>query len=826
MNIEKKNLLLSEITENMQYKSKAAPRKKNYPARSNVQSHGRDIRSKYEHIYDQKQVAAIKMKGTYAEFSGMQGFELATKSLENRKSGIRLLNVQIVDGIVKATVFIPEGKEDFFRKRIEQYSTEVTKKNNPKHQDLVGSIENIKLALLESFWTDKQDKLPDTNRIKCEIWLRYEITKNNDEPWCVAEDSFHNICDELGIQVDKTKRILFPERIVKVITANQAELKNLLETCEYITEIKCAESPTVFFTEQDPWEQNEWINDLLQRSSFANTGISICLLDAGINSDHALLKPAILEDGVHTVDSRWNTNDSPLYKGHGTEMAGIALYDDLQSLLESNDNIEVNHSIESVKILPNHGQNSPDLYGAITEQAAYIAEIDHPELKRVLCMAVTTSEQPFHDGRPTSWSASIDELVSAANEDTNRCRLFIVSAGNIEPNYYESHDYPDQLEPVQNPGQAWNAVTVGAYADRIAISQDTYKGYSALAPRDAISPYSTTSVTWDKKWPVKPEVLFKGGNIATNGSDYSSCDDLSFLTTGHRQYSPFSTICATSAATAQAAYFAATIQSVYPDLWPETIRALMVHSAEWTDEMFKQFCPEGRNAPKGKLRNLLRSCGYGIPNLDRAIQCVNNSVNMIVQSELQPFKKGSNGVSMNEMHFHSFPWPKDLLRDLGETEIKLRITLSYYIEPSPGEVGWKDKYRYPSCGLRFDLIRTNESIDEFKYRVNQKAHGEDDEPEENIAAGYKWVLGTQNRDVGSIHSDFLITTAANLCESECIAVYPVGGWWKERSYLGKSDKHVKYSLVVSLSTPEESIDLYTPIITQIAQKITISTPVA
>jgi len=29
------------------------------------------------------------MKGTYAEFSGVRGFELATKSLENRQVGIR-----------------------------------------------------------------------------------------------------------------------------------------------------------------------------------------------------------------------------------------------------------------------------------------------------------------------------------------------------------------------------------------------------------------------------------------------------------------------------------------------------------------------------------------------------------------------------------------------------------------------------------------------------------------------------------------------------------------------------------------------------------------
>ena len=48
----------------------------------------------------------------------------------------------------------------------------------------------------------------------------------------------------------------------------------------------------------------------------------------------------------------------------------------------------------------------------------------------------------------------------------------------------------------------------------------------------------------------------------------------------------------------------------------------------------------------------------------------------------------------------------------------------------------------------------------------------------------RWFLGAENRDVGSIHSDFIKTSAVNLCNTNAIAVYPVIGWWRERSYLG------------------------------------------
>lgn len=64
--------------------------------------------------------------------------------------------------------------------------------------------------------------------------------------------------------------------------------------------------------------------------------------------------------------------------------------------------------------------------------------------------------------------------------------------------------------------------------------------------------------------------------------------------------------------------------------------------------------------------------------------------------------------------------------------------------------------------------------------------------------------------------------AVDLCECNRIAVYPIGGWWKERTYLKRYDKKARYSLVVTLSTPKVGVDLYTPIITQITPMTEIS----
>lgn len=286
---------------------------------------------------------------------------------------------------------------------------------------------------------------------------------------------------------------------------------------------------------------------------------------------------------------------------------------------------------------------------------------------------------------------------------------------------------------------------------------------------------------------------------------------------------PFTTTWATSAATAQAAQMSAQIFAEYPGIWPETVRALLVHSARWTPQMELQFCTDTKKT--GGRRHLLRTCGYGIPNLSRAIQCMDNAVNLIVQGEMQPYVKRDGRAQMNEMHLHQIPWPSEVLQSLGETEVEMRVTLSYFIEPGPGEKGWKDRYRYPSCGLRFDVINADETIEDFKKRVNVKMRGEDRSDRGDGSSGSdRWFLGSENRDVGSIHSDFIKTSAVDLCQAKYLAVYPVIGWWRERSHLGKIDSKVRYSLVVSISTPDVNVDLYTPIVAQIPTSVEIEIP--
>ncbi|WEZ01118.1 hypothetical protein P5634_04165 [Bacillus subtilis] len=173
------------------------------------------------------------------------------------------------------------------------------------------------------------------------------------------------------------------------------------------------------------------------------------------------------------------------------------------------------------------------------------------------------------------------------------------------------------------------------------------------------------------------------------------------------------------------------------------------------------------------------------------------------------------------MHIHNIPWPDDVLLSLEDKNVKMRVTLSYFIEPGPGEVGWKDKYRYPSCGLQFDVNNPTEDQDNFLKRIN-KAMRDDEEDKGDVKNdSSRWIIGPNNRNVGSVHSDIWEGTASELSQSNQIAVYPITGWWKLRTNLKKYDSKIRYSLVVSIEAPETEVDLYSVIKNKIESKINV-----
>lgn len=767
---------------------------------------------------DRRAVAHATRDGVYIDFYGEPGYELPISSLEARRSNIRLLAVreQSDSGTTQtiATVYVPNEKRAHFLQKFTKYAEEESSRSgNPKNYALVNSISDIRLSVLESFWQDGQDDLPGDTPQWVEVWL----SSAKDE----AIARFQAVLQAQQVQC-KAGIIKFPERAVLMVQASRPQLASLVESSDDIAELRLAKEVATHFINMGNAEQVELVRNLLERIQFyGGFSVRVCILDGGVNKGHLLLAPVLEEDALHTVEPSWGTNDSR-QDGHGTLMAGIAVYGDLVDILGSGAPVRIEHALESVKILPPPpGQNPVELWGDYTARGVYEAEYQRPGCKRIVCLAVTATDTRDR-GRPSSWSGMVDEVASGYSDD--RRRLFIVSAGNSEGSE-QWRNYPEDnlTNEIHDPAQAWNCLTVGAYTEKVELKDHKWPGWAPLAPAGGLSPHSTTSASWSSnKWPIKPEVLFEGGNVAKGPNDsVMAPDDLQLLSTWRDpQTAQFATHNATSAASALAARMAAQIQVDYPQAWPETVRALIVHAAEWTETMKRQFLPSSGTATKRDYARLLRICGYGVPSMDRARYCATNSLTLIAQAELQPYARRGGRQVTRDMHLFKLPWPTEVLQELGGVPVEMRVTLSYFVEPSPGQVGWDSRYRYASHALRFEVNGAGENEAEFVARINRQARDEQDGTPGTSGPSGKWTIGV-SRNVGSIHSDIWRGSAIDLAASNLVGIYPATGWWKERHHLGKLERSCRYSLIVSIHAPGQEIDIYTPVSVQVGVPIEV-----
>ncbi len=769
--------------------------------------------------------------GIDIEVRGVPGRPLKLESLDSPTLGIVLKNTRIImvpqdEGaplpLEVATVFVRDGKLSFFLNRINAYEA-AAKRDNKR---LIGNIESIALAAIEAYWTSKHP-LPGLNdEVWWEVWVR---AGSNEAKRELHENAVLTAAQQSDMAV-KSGKLVLPEHSVFLIKTTRQKLAGSIPLLNFVSELRHPTLTAADFVEKPAADQHALVQALKQRLNPPPDGnTAVCLLDTGVNRGHPLLSDLLHPDHHDTVKPEWGKDDHEQF-GHGTQMAGLAAYGDLTPLLAGGPPVQLTHHLESVKILPRVGHNEPEHYGPITQQAMATAETNAPNRRRVFALAVTASDAPdfYENGRPSAWSSALDSYSSGLLEAEETKRLICVSAGNVR-DLTNRHEYPslNDLRSIEDPAQSWNALTIGAYTDKDTLRDNhgnILEGWTPLAPRGGLSPESRTSMLWlgkeSRHWPLKPDVVFEGGNRGYDGSDLAlTHDSLSLLSTNAQfQHRLLTTFGATSAATALAAQAAASISARYPEYWPETIRGLLVHAAYWTPAMRSGVDA----ADKATVAQALARFGYGVPDVVQALASVRNRATLVAQDSLQPFEKKETRVVTRDMALYRLPWPRQLLLDHGAAEVRLRVTLSYFIEPNPGARVPTTKYRYAGCNLRFQVQTPTETLKNFIARVT-------DAISEEERAGYEapddategWMVGDKLRRRGSIHSDYWSGTAAQLAQMEHIAVFPVNGWWKLRPQHNRFGKRIRYSLVMSLDTLGTDIDVYTQIQTAIAVPVQV-----
>ncbi len=700
----------------------------------------------------------------------------------------------------RATVFASAEGIEKLRKKVSEFQ-EKNRKNKdgtigrPCHADLMQSIGAIAEAGLQALWRSPHKNFPEDNATyPWEIWLDKEAAEN-----FISNAPGHGVL----ISIDLLE---FPEDLVVIGTATRDALALAVRR---LGGVRALAAPTVtadHFDTLDIEEQVEWVSDFEARTTFdaGSDPNYITLLDRGVSRAHPLIAPALSVDDRHAAEPAWGLED---VVGHGTQLAGLALYGDLTTALQTMHPIQVRHRLESAKIIPDAGHNPHHLLGAVTRKGINAVETNG-DRRRTFTLATTTEDDTPHDGAPTSWSSEVDQLASGASGDRKKERLILVSAGNTNQNLFEKSNYlnvcdlPDH--EIESPAQSWNAICVGAYTEKSVLPAGTIG--SPVAPVGDLAPSSRTA-SWSSHWPLKPDVVMEGGNWLVDGiPPPMKHPALSLLTTDHKYpQRAFTTTGETSGATALAARAITDIWSDYPELWPETIRALFVSSARWTQQM-RSHLPT--NPAKGDFASLFQRYGYGVPDLDRARRSASNALTLIVQDTIKPYRKaGKPSLTHvhNEMKVFHLPWPVEELRKLAQAPVTLRVALSTFVHPNPSEPARGSKFRYASHNLRFKLNRPNESQSAFLARIS-KAAEQPDGP--TFEEGDNWTFGRNRRDVGSLHIDELTCPASDLARRNLLAVHPVAGWWKTKTMADPSDHAARFALIIEIDAGETSSELY------------------
>ena len=734
------------------------------------------------------------------------GFDFPTQDI------VVLRTERLDDRTEAAVVFVPDDARAFLNARIAAYGQDPGNRKRPDRE---------RFEIIERFRASEAGALfaPGTDfagpATWWELWVRTAPGR---------VDALAQAARNRGLDVH-ADRLVFPDTTVLLVHGAPADLLELAAaTAGAVSEIRRAMGTIRPFLERGETRigQGDFVADLVLRVTAPPEGAPVIgVLDTGVAAAHPLIAPGLV--AAMAYDDAWGSDDHAGDGGHGTGLASLALYGDLQGPMQDLRDIALTHAVVSMKLLPPPGfaAHAPRHYGVVTQGAVARIEVDHGSTSTFL---LATSTDEFSAARPSSWSGALDQIASGGapgeagdppRAATDRPkRLVVVATGNMTGGM---KDDVALSGPIEDPAQSWNALTIGGYTTKATLTIEDWQK-TAVAPENDVSPFSRHSATLpDDLTPIKPEVLFEAGNMLADHADFCGWSpSVSLLAAGSDVVGePLAPIWATSAATGMAGHFLGGLQAALPGLWPETYRALTVQSANWPAPIRRRLVGRGAHWKTGKaatktmMQKVLRTVGYGVPSLERAVASARNDVTLIAQAEIQPFALGEDQRSgvYNEMHFYDLPWPRAALEALENEVVTLKVTLSYFIEPNlTGRAATRpDTYR--SFGLRFAMKNRGETDAAFRSRVNAaQEKGEAAERESSY-----WLLGPKAVNAGSLHCDLWRGRAIELAGHDAIAVFPVSGWWKSHAGQRRMADKGRYSLMITLSAPGQAIDMHAEI---------------
>ncbi|RLA43173.1 MAG: peptidase S8 [Gammaproteobacteria bacterium] len=416
-------------------------------------------------------------------------------------------------------------------------------------------------------------------------------------------------------------------------------------------------------------------------SSPAPEAARVCILDSGINTNHPLLKTAIAESQSYIADQEVDDES-----GHGTAVAGIALYGDVEACVAANF-WHPQFWLYNGKVMyldQQAGETRFDdktIASTLSEAVEYFAG----ELGcRIFNVSLGNANAPY-DGRHIRGIAYVLDKLAREYD-----ALFIVSAGNFNgsdnppvPQTSWRDEYPhylmDEASVIIDPATALNVITVGSLARHNAhVNEQRHPEISALSPasEDQPSPFTRHGPSVNKA--LKPDLMATGGNRASplrqEGKQWKNEErGMGVLTLNH-QFVGGTLLNETSGTSFAAPYIthlAGRLLNEYPQASANILRAMLVNHANLPDQCVTAF-DEGwrtnyKEAKGTKHRELpCEVAGYGKVDEEALYRSSDNVVVLMAEESIEN----------NAHQFFELPLPESYLR--SERSLReVRVTLAY-----------------------------------------------------------------------------------------------------------------------------------------------------
>ena len=672
-----------------------------------------------------------------------------------------------------------KGGLQSFAKKLTAYRDEETVSEKPKNLALMNRVEGVRVATLAdlSFGELSEDSVEVDTLYLVELWFEVEATG----AWFQHLEGLKQ--SEDLVELD---RYLGLDRHVVLASVRGGLLRDLALHFSELAEIHLpptvevrASAPTIVERQGLPLVDTEFAG--------SPPRVTVAVHDTGVDVTHPLLAP-LLSGASSVVPGEGEVDEH----GHGTKMSGLAVYGDLAHQILSG-SLQPASPLVSIKYL-RPGNNSGVLWAERTREAIGLADSLSDTQNVVHNLSCGAPNEREHE--PTAWSVALDRLAW----NSGLGRLIVVSAGNVaQANaIVDARDYPviNLGTPLTDPAQAWNVTTAGGVTHLVSLSAADLAGgmSSALASGGQVSPHSATGPA--RITPSKPDVVAEAGNTAPDGLNANvDAAGLTLLSTGLRSLRgrDLERASMTSAAAALTTNSLARIWDKYPHFTPATVRGLLIHGAE---------IEPASAAQMPNSVDLRRTFGNGTIDWSRAAMSSRTRPVLVFEGSLQPRRTDFERKIHREVVYVELPFPEESLSQLGESEILLEVTLSYFVEPSESE----RRSTYAGARLRWDMQGPNEPAAKFRQRVNKLARGADYRTD---SQSYAWAVGADNRSRSTLQHDAVITNGSAVAGSRLVAIYPVLGWWENRA--GWHNSRVPFSLIASIESLGQEVDLYSEI---------------